>query len=111
MKRSYKTHQPAVPLAALSTGIETLQLMKTRLTMLKSLIILCGIFAATAAFGQTTYTWTNQVGGDIATAANYNPNGQPSGATQDTAQWDGQTTGALGVYSTTASLPSTGFAS
>src|SRR5487761_2065873 len=91
--------------------IETRPFRKTRLTMLTCLIILCGIFATPAVFGQTIYTWTNQVGGNIATAANYNPNGQPSGATQDTAQFDGQTTGALGVFSTTTSLPSTGFGS
>ena len=36
-------------------GIETLQVMKTRLTILKFLIILCSIFATTAVFGQTTY--------------------------------------------------------
>jgi hypothetical protein len=79
-------------------GIETLQLMKTRLTMLKLLIILCSTFATTAVFGQTTYTWTNSAAGDIATAANWDPNGQPSGATIDVAQWDGRTTGPLTVW-------------
>jgi autotransporter-associated beta strand protein len=65
------------------------QFMKTRLTMLKSFLTLCATFAATAVFGQTTYTWTNTAGGDLTTAANWNPNGKPSGSTQDTAQWDG----------------------
>src|SRR3989442_5058587 len=45
--------------------------------------------STTAVFGQTTYTWTNCAAIDIGLAADWNPNGLPSGAPQDTAQWDG----------------------
>jgi len=75
--------------------------MKTRLTMLKFLIILCGFFAMTAVFGQTTYTWTNSAGGDLATAANWNPNGVPLGNNSDTMQFDGQTAGPVAATSNT----------
>jgi autotransporter-associated beta strand protein len=78
-------------------GIETLQLMKTRLTILKLLIVLCSTFATTAVFGQTTYTWTNAASIDIGLAANWDPNGAPSGANQDTAQWDGLVPGNLAL--------------
>ncbi len=91
-------------------GIGTLRLMKTRLTMLKLLIILCSAFATTAAFGQTIYSWTGAANGtNLATAGNWDPNGLPSGATQDTAQWDGRTTTNLVISYTTAGLGNTGF--
>lgn len=83
--------------------------MKTSLKVLRLVIVLCSAFASTAVFSQTTYTWTNSAGGDIATAANWSPNGQPSGATTDIAQWDGKTTGPLTVTSSTTSLPGTGY--
>jgi hypothetical protein len=92
------------------TGIETLQVMKTRLTILKRLVIWCSIFATMAVFGQTTFTWTGGADGtNLATAGNWNPVGQPSGATQDTAQWDGVTTTNLHISYTATGLPGTGF--
>src|SRR5262249_45478834 len=39
----------------------------------------------------------------------WNPNGQPSGATQDTAQWDGKTTTNVVISYGSTSLPNTGF--
>jgi autotransporter-associated beta strand protein len=88
--------------------IEILQLMKTKLTILKFLIILCGTFATTAAFGQTIYTWTNATAIDIGVGVNWNPNGQPSGSTQDTAQWDGVVPGNLALKYITG-WPNTGY--
>ena len=82
---------------ATAAGIETLQLMKTKLTILKLLITLCVTFATTAAFGQVVRTWTNSASIDIGLAANWSPNGAPSGATQDTAQWDGVVPGNLAL--------------
>jgi autotransporter-associated beta strand protein len=72
--------------------------MKTKLTVFKLLILLCGTFLTTAVFGQTTLVWTNQLGGQIGVTANWNPNGVPnpnSGAPGDTMQFDGQTVGPL----------------
>ena len=59
--------------------IEILQLMKTKLTILKFLIILCGTFATTTVFGQTIYTWTNATAIDIGVGVNWNtvPHGEP----------------------------------
>jgi autotransporter-associated beta strand protein len=82
---------------ATAMGIKTLQLMKTRLPILKLLIVLCSTLATTAVFGQTTYTWTNCAATDIGLAADWNPNGLPSGAPQDTAQWDGVCPGNLSL--------------
>jgi fibronectin-binding autotransporter adhesin len=85
-----------------------MSLMKNRLTMLKLITLVGSTFAATAVFGQTIYTWSGTNGGDIGLAANWTPNGQPSGASQDTAQWDGIVPGDLSlVYAT--GWPSTGF--
>jgi fibronectin-binding autotransporter adhesin len=79
--------------------------MKTRLKWLKSIPLFFSAFAATAAFGQTTYNWTNSAGGDLATAANWSPNGVPNiGATAvmgDTMQFDGQSTGPVSATSNT----------
>lgn len=94
---------------ATAVGVKNPQPMKTRITMLRLLLVLSGTVAATAVFGQTTYTWTNAAGGDIATAANWDPNGQPSGATTDIAQWDGRTTGPLIVTGSATALPGTGY--
>ncbi|MGH7953838.1 MAG: hypothetical protein ACREFE_18225, partial [Limisphaerales bacterium] len=85
--------------------------MKTRITMLKLLIASCCAFVTTAVFGQTTFTWTNSAGGDLAVSNNWDPNGLPSGATQDTAQWDGVATGNLTITYGNTSLPSTGYGS
>jgi len=93
-------------------AIGSLPLMKTRLTMVKHLVVLCGLLATTVVFAQTTYTWTG--GGDgisLANATNWDLNGLPSGASQDTAQWDGKTTTNLVITYGSTSLPSTGFGS
>src|SRR5258708_2921522 len=82
--------------------------MKTRLTILKLLVVLCCTFATTVVFGQlTTYTWTNRnpvllLGGvgDLGVTTNWSPNGVPignigpdgNGIFGDTMVWDGQTT-------------------
>lgn len=84
--------------------------MKTKHPILTHLLVVSAM-VATVAHGQTTYTWTNSLGGNIATAGNWDPNGQPSGATQDNAVFDGRTSGPLTVVSTATSLPSTGFGS
>lgn len=103
MKTRDKIPQLAVIPTVLSTGIETLQPMKTRLTtMLKFLIVLCSAFATTAGFGQNTFIYTNVNNANIGLAASWTnaatgANGVPSGATQDTAQWNGVTPGNLVV--------------
>jgi fibronectin-binding autotransporter adhesin len=85
-------------------GIETLQLMKTKLTILA--IILSGIFATTAVFGQTTYTWTGLADGvTLDKTNNWTPLGVPSPSIGDTAQWDGVTTSNL-VLNYTGTTPS-----
>jgi fibronectin-binding autotransporter adhesin len=72
--------------------------MKT--SIIKSLVALCASVAVTA-MGQATFTWTNAAGGDIATAANWSPNGTPQpitgdpntlGIYGDEMLWDGVTT-------------------
>ena len=89
--------------------IETLQLMKIRSTLITLLLVLCSAFAPTAVFGaQLIYTWTNSAGGDLATAANWNPNGVPipgtsSGYVGDVLKFDGQSTGPVLARSTTGS--------
>jgi fibronectin-binding autotransporter adhesin len=79
--------------------------MKTRLKWLKSIPLLCSALAATAAFGQTTYNWTNSAGGDLATAANWSPNGVPfigaNAVMGDTMQFDGLSTGPVDATSNT----------
>ena len=101
---------------ATAMGVETSQLMKTRFAILKFLVILCSVFATTAVFGQTLYTWTGAANGtNLATAGNWTTNGVtpavslPNGATQDTAQWDNVVSGDLVISYTTAGLPGTGF--
>jgi fibronectin-binding autotransporter adhesin len=67
--------------------------MKTRTknpTILSSIAAAVTMLAATSAFGQATFTWTNAAGGDIATAANWTPNGTPQPITGDP--------NALGIY-------------
>jgi fibronectin-binding autotransporter adhesin len=89
------------------------QLMKIHLASAKLLLVLwCGFFAGMAAWSQTTYIWTGAGDGtNLANSANWNPNGLPSGATQDTAEWNGVTTSNLVITYGTTSLPSTGFGS
>ena len=87
-----KPNIPAVRLAVLSTGIETLQLMKTKLTTLKFLVILCSLLATTAAFGQTT-TWTGGGDGvDLGSSLNWGGLAPGSGFI---GEWDGLTTSNL----------------
>ena len=92
--------------------------MKTRRIFL--IIALISSVLATVGYAQTTYTWTNAAGGDIAVAANWNPNGVPnpvSGPGTDTngnsfygdeLLWDGQTTTDLAL---TANTGQTAFSS
>lgn len=95
---------------ATAMALRTFRRMKTSRMMLITLIASCSTFAMTAVFGQNLYTWSGTNGADIGLAANWNPNGQPSGASQDTAQWDGVVAGNLTlVYAT--GWPSTGFGS
>ncbi len=81
--------------------------MKTKPTMLKLLILLCGTFLTTAVFGQTTFIFTNQANatfGEIGNPINWNPNGIPnpnSGAPGDTMQFDEQTVGAISMKADT----------
>ena len=61
---------------------------------------LCGTLATTAAFGQTTYVFTNQSPshpsvGDMGISTNWDPNGLPSPGTTDLAEFGGRTTGPL----------------
>jgi autotransporter-associated beta strand protein len=67
---------------AMAMGIETLQLMKTRLALLKLTIILCATFVTSVAFGQTLI-WTNPVvvgpnGNNIGVTTNWS-GGSPVG--------------------------------
>src|SRR5262249_1421019 len=97
-------HQTTPTLSAWATS------MKTRLITPQLVVILCSTFATTAVFGQTTFTWIGA--GDrtsLTDGNNWNPNGLPTGATQDTAQWDGVTTSNLVINYGSTSLPGTGF--
>ncbi len=96
-----------IPRLALATamGIETLQLMKSKLTTL--LIVLCSTLVTTAVFGQVTYIWIGPSGGDLATTNNWNPNGTPSGPNSDTMEFNGQTVGPVAATSNTGTQ--TGF--
>jgi autotransporter-associated beta strand protein len=84
--------------------------MKTRLRILRLVIALYSAFITKAAFGQTTYVWTNQypahlAAGDLNQATNWSPNGVPTsssgpdanGVYGDEMQFDGLTTGPLNV--------------
>jgi len=89
--------------------------MRTRPRILDLLIILCGTFATTVGFGQTTYTWTGAGDGtNLANPANWSPVGLPagcSGFTQDTAQWDGVTKSNLFLTYGSTSFPCSGYGS
>jgi autotransporter-associated beta strand protein len=85
-------------------GTKTLEMMKTMKPKLTILIAaMCGMFATTSAFSQTTRVWTNQAGGDLAVAANWDPNGLPDAGVGDTMEWNGTTKGNL-VVSITSGL-------
>lgn len=81
--------------------------MKTRLKDLRLLVVLCTAFVTKAALGaQLVYTWTNNAPGDLATAANWNPNGVPIPGTSsayigDMIQFDGQSAGPVFATSNT----------
>jgi len=109
---------------ATALGSQSLKTMKPKLRIIELLlVVLCGAFATTAAFGQTLYVWNpllgNANGTNLATAANWTTNGTtpavslPNGASQDTAQWDNTTNVDLVIsYSGTGAeptLPGTGF--
>ncbi len=88
--------------------------MKTGFIRFELITVLCSVVATTAVVGQTTYTWTGAGDGtNIATAANWNPVGYPSGTsgTQDTAQWDGLTTSNLFLTYGTPGFPAGSFPS
>jgi len=75
--------------------------MKTRrkpYTRTSLLAASCFLLTTMAVFGQTTYIWTNPVAIDIGLSTNWNPVGLPSGATQDTAEWNGVVSGNLLLY-------------
>jgi fibronectin-binding autotransporter adhesin len=88
--------------------IEILQLMKTKLTILKYLIILCCAFATTTVFGQAIIVWN---GGDgtgtaIGAATNWVGGVSPNSGAGDICQWDGTVPGNLFL---TASSPNGNF--
>ena len=94
----------------------TLQLMKTRLAILKLIVGGCSAFASMAVFGQTTYTWTGAADGtNLATAGNYTTNGTtpavtvPNGTYGDTLQFDNRTNVDVVASYTSAGWPGTGF--
>ena len=85
--------------------------MKTKLTILKFLIILCGTFATTAAFGQVTQIWTGGNGTGIELGAATNWGGTlPLTANSDTGQWNGSVPGPLNLLYNSGTLAS-GFGS
>ena len=100
MKTTYNPKKPAVLLTA-----------KTRLPILKLLLLLCSALAMTSVFGQTTFVWTNQYAahlagaGDMNQNTNWDPNGFPSSSSGpdvnnvfgDECMFDGRTTGPLSV--------------
>jgi autotransporter-associated beta strand protein len=75
--------------------IEILQLMKTRLPILKSLIILCCAFVTTTVFGQTTQIWTGGGDGVDIDATNNWASVPPASNAGDTGEWNGTPSGNL----------------
>jgi autotransporter-associated beta strand protein len=103
------THQ--IPRVAFATarGIETLQLMKTKLTMLKLLIILCCTVATTAVFGQATVTWDGGASGaatELGNPTNWSGDTLPSTANADTCLWDGTVPGNISLIYASNNLAS-----
>jgi autotransporter-associated beta strand protein len=98
-------HTTTVPIAFFSTRITNLKKIWIRLTA--SMVASCGIFAATAAFGQSSFIWTNQnptfpTGGNLGIAANWTNeitglNGLANPATPDSIEWNGSTVGNLAL--------------
>jgi fibronectin-binding autotransporter adhesin len=106
--------------SATAMGTEILHLMKTRLTILKLLLVLCSAFATTAVFGQTNFTWTGAVDGtNLTTAGNFTtngtdpattlPNGRDGTGIQESVLWDGRTTSNLNLSYGNPGWPNTGF--
>ena len=112
MKPNNTHKNPTVQMSCSASASETLQFMKTKLTMLKLLILLCSTFATTAVLAQTTFTWTG-LGFGTANAAvldaqtNWTPiaGAPPDPSIGDTAQWDGLTSSNL-VLNYTGTRPS-----
>jgi fibronectin-binding autotransporter adhesin len=84
--------------------------MKAEPIIFTRILALCSALVATAAFGQTTFVWTNQLSPvDIAGPTNWSPNGTPNATTGpdlngsygDEMQWDGQTTNDVAMFSNT----------
>jgi autotransporter-associated beta strand protein len=75
--------------------------MKNKLNTLKHLLVLGGFIATTTVHAQVVRTFTNTISTDIGLSSSWTPNGAPSGATQDTAQWDGIVPGNLSLVYTT----------
>jgi autotransporter-associated beta strand protein len=103
-----RTHPlPGVQDATASITKTLKQTMKTRLELIKRLVVLGGAMTAVAAYGQTTYTWTggNGTGIYIGYATNWGGT-LPSTASNDTGQWDGSVPGALALLYDNASLQS-----
>ena len=86
------TSMPAWP------PIETLQLMKTKPTILKFLVILCSMFATTAVFG-ALHTWTgggNGTGTELGAVTNWD-GALPNAANNDIGQFNGVPAGNLSL--------------
>lgn len=84
---------------ARASGTKTLkETMKTRLGLIKRLVVLGGAMTAAAAYGQTTYTWTggNGTGIYIGYATNWGGT-LPTTLNNDTCQWDGSVPGTLSL--------------
>jgi fibronectin-binding autotransporter adhesin len=76
--------------------------MKTRVSMLKILPVLCCAVASTAVFGQSTWIWTNDNPGDINVAANWTPSGgPPNSGNGDVIEFNGQSSGTVVVTDNT----------
>ena len=92
---------------ATAMGIETMQLMKTKLALLKLTILLCFTFATTAVFGQAI-NWTNTtltgLGADIGNRTNWDNN--PTGPGSGTAgTFSGTVPGPMNLTTTTGIIP------
>jgi fibronectin-binding autotransporter adhesin len=105
-KNASVTNQIPRMAPATAMGIETLQFMKTKLTMLKFLIVLCSTFATTAVFGQTL-TWigpdaTTPGGGNLGRGTNWsgdNGSGATTPINGTIGTFDGTLAGPLVVFS------------
>lgn len=93
-----------------------MQLMKTRLTLLKLTILLCFTFATTAVFGQTTLIWTNLLmtspdGNDIGYSTNWSGPAGPGlnrPVSGTTLEWNGTVPGPMVLYHDIANIDNNG---